>query len=149
MNDLQNQVNARVEDFVAEITELARQAAYEALTSALEHGQPMPGRGAVAAFRRRGGKRTPEELASMSASFLDYVTKNPGERMEHIAQQLGYSTPELNLPVKKLVSAGKLHLEGQKRATRYYPATSGENGASKASVTRSRKRKGRRRRKAA
>ena len=37
MDSLQNQVNARVEAFVAEITELARAAAYQALSGALDN----------------------------------------------------------------------------------------------------------------
>ena len=36
MDNLQTQVNARVEAFVAEITELARAAAYQALSGALD-----------------------------------------------------------------------------------------------------------------
>ena len=46
MDNLQNQVNARVEAFVAEITELARAAAYQALSAGVDTQSP------VAAARR-------------------------------------------------------------------------------------------------
>jgi hypothetical protein len=123
MDNLQNQVNARVEAFVAEITELARAAAYQALSAGLD--TPIAGgRGAAVAIRgRRGGKRTAEEIAQMADAFLAHVTANPGQRMEHIA------TPELTLPVRKLLADGKLRVEGQKRATQYYPADGGSGSA--------------------
>ena len=68
----------------------------------------------------------------MADSFLAYVTANPGQRMEHIARELGLATPELTLPVRKLLADGKLRVEGQKRATQYYPADSGGNGSAQA-----------------
>jgi hypothetical protein len=79
---------------------------------------------------RRGGKRTAVEIAQMADAFLAHVTANPGQRMEHIAKELGLPTPELTLPVKKLLADGKLRVEGQKRATEYHPAeTRGEDSA--------------------
>ena len=134
MDNLQNQVTVRVEAFVAEITELARAAAYQALNSALQHTQIPGGRGAILALGgRKGGKRTAEELAQMADAFLAYVTANPGQRMEHIAKELGVATPEFMLPVRKLLADGKLRVEGQKRATQYYPAESGGVGAGQSS----------------
>jgi hypothetical protein len=136
MDNLQNQVNARVEAFVAEITELARAAAYQALSSGLDGGQLVSGRGTTPILRgRRGGKRTADELAQMADAFLAHVTTNPGQRMEHIAKELGVATPELMLPVRKLLADGKLRVEGQKRATQYYPA----DGSGPAKTTRAAK----------
>jgi hypothetical protein len=130
MDNLQNQVNARVEAFVAEITELARAAAYQALSAGLEQTPTAGGRGATALIRgRRGGKRTAEEIAQMADAFLAHVTANPGQRMEHIAKELGLATPELTLPVKKLLADGKLRAEGQKRATQYHAADGGSGSA--------------------
>ena len=65
----------------------------------------------------------------MADAFLAHVTVNPGQRMEHIAREFGLATPELTLPVKKLLADGKLRVEGQKRATQYYPADSSGDGA--------------------
>ena len=130
MDNLQTQVNARVEAFVAEITELARAAAYQALSSGLDGGQLVSSRGATPILRgRRGGKRTADEIAQMADAFLAHVTANPGQRMEHIAKELGVATPEFMLPVRKLLADGKLRVEGQKRATQYYPADSDGDGS--------------------
>jgi predicted transcriptional regulator len=129
MDNLQQQVNARVEAFVAEITELARAAAYQALSAGLD--TPIAtGRSTSAAIRgRRGGKRTADEIAQMADAFFAHIAANPGRRMEHIAKELGVATSELSLPVKKLLAEGKLRVEGQKRATEYYPAESSGDGA--------------------
>jgi hypothetical protein len=136
MDNLQNQVNARVEAFVAEITELARAAAYQALSAGIDT-QIASGRGATVAIRgRKGGKRTAAEIAQMADAFLAHVTANSGQRMEHIAKELGLATPELTLPVRKLLADGKLRVEGQKRATQYYPA---DGGSSSAKTTRAAK----------
>jgi hypothetical protein len=130
MDNLQNQVNSRVEAFVAEITELARAAAYQALSAGLDHTQFVSGRGATTSLRgRTGGKRTGDEIAQMADAFLAHVTANPGQRMEYIAKELGVATPELMLPVRKLLADGKLRVEGQKRATQYYPADGGSGSA--------------------
>ena len=129
MDNLQQQVNARVEAFVAEITELARAAAYQALSGALDSPIAI-GSGMAPILRgRRGGKRTADEIAQMADAFLAYITTNPGQRMEHIARELGLATPELTLPVRKLLADGKLRVEGQKRATQYYPTESSGDGA--------------------
>jgi hypothetical protein len=129
MDNLQHQVNARVEAFVAEITALARAAAYQALSAGLD--TPIAGGHSVTvAMRgRRGGKRTAVEIAQMADAFLAHVAANPGQRMEHIAKELGFATPELTLPVKKLLADGKLRVEGQKRATQYHPVDGGGGSA--------------------
>jgi hypothetical protein len=130
MDNLQSQVNARVEAFVAEITELARAAAYQALSGAIDSPIAIGGGVAPMLRGRRGGKRTADEIAQMADAFLAHVTANPGQRMEHIARELGVATPELMLPVRKLLADGKLRVEGQKRATQYYPVdSSGDGGA--------------------
>ena len=66
--------------------------------------------GAIAPWRK-GGKRTAQEIAQMADAFLAHVTANPGQRMEHIAKELGLPTTELTLPVRKLLAERKLRVE--------------------------------------
>lgn len=134
MMDLQSQVNERVNAFVAEITELARQAAYEMLASSLDQedvggrARMFLTRGGTMQSRRKGAKRTGDELTAMADAFLAYIAEHPGQRMEVIAKELGYNTQELTLPVKKLLSSGKIQVEGQKRATSYFLASPSKSG---------------------
>jgi hypothetical protein len=70
--------------------------------------------------RKKGAKRTPEELEQLIKKLHSYVAKNPGQRIEQIASGLDISTKELNLPAKKLIGDKKLSTKGQKRATTYF-----------------------------
>ncbi|WP_428266574.1 hypothetical protein [Haliangium sp.] len=120
---IQDEVNARIEAFVAEIADLARDAARETLSATLGGAAPLRLGTAVGVGRRSGGKRTPEEITRAAEALYEYIATHPGERMEAIAAGMASSTQELSLPVKKLLSTGRIRTEGQKRATSYYPVT--------------------------
>ena len=79
-------------------------------------------RRAAAPTRAPGEKRPPAELAKLTEKLVAYIKGQPGQRMEAIAKALGTATRELNLPVKKLLAAKKIRIEGHKRATEYFPA---------------------------
>ena len=127
---IQDQVNARIDSFIADIAELAKEAARETLSVAL--GAGPSGFELSRDFsdfrrRRRGGKRSPDEISQMADTLIDYIGKNPGQRMESIARALDSSTQELTLPIKKLILGGRLRTEGQKRATSYFLAGPGDD----------------------
>jgi predicted component of type VI protein secretion system len=73
------------------------------------------------AARPPGAKRPPEELAATTAKLGAYIAKNPGLGIEAIGKALAIPTKDLALPVKKLLSSGKIKVTGEKRATRYFP----------------------------
>ncbi len=137
MNDVDRQIRDRVEAFVSELTDLIRQAALESVSEVLG-GQAVPavgsrrgGRPPRSRSRRRGGKRSPEEIDATTHRVLEYVQQNPGHGVEQMAMDLAANTKDLTLPIKKLLSNGDLLTEGQKRATKYY-ATSGAGAAATA-----------------
>lgn len=139
MNDVDRQIRDRVEAFVTELTDLVRQAALESVSEVLG-GQPVPGaarrrggRPPRPRMRRRGGKRSPEEIEATTRRVLDYVAQNPGHGVEQMATDLGVSTKDLTLPIKKLLSNGDLLTEGQKRATKYYATSGGGSPSSEGS----------------
>ena len=123
MSDFQNEMNRVVADFVAQITELARAAARDMIDEALGKGS----KGAFGGLSRRSGrggrgaKRTGDELEKLADNFHAFVTKHPGLRIEQINKQLGTTTKDLALPIRKLISDGLLSVKGQKRSTTYYP----------------------------
>lgn len=110
----------------------------ETVQQALAGGDaPRRGRrGAVAAGRRgasvavkaprgggraKGAKRSPDELEKLTGQLLTYIKGNAGQRIEQIADGMGTSTKELNLPAKKLLSTKAIKTKGHKRATQYFP----------------------------
>jgi hypothetical protein len=134
MSDFQNEMNRVVQGFVAQITELARRAAIDTLESAFGGGGGRSGRGAPVAAalaanlgrvgRPRGGrgaKRSSADLEALSERFGSFVAANPGLRIEQINKQLGTTTKDLALPIRKLISEGRVKAKGQKRSTTYFP----------------------------
>jgi hypothetical protein len=122
MSDFQTEMNRVVAGFVAQITELARRAAIDTLENALG----KRGGGASLALRNggggrgRGAKRTEAELDKLAETFHTYVAKHPGLRIEQINKQLGTSTKDLALPIRKLISEGAIKTKGEKRSTTYF-----------------------------
>ena len=131
MSDFQNEMNRTVQGFVAQISELARRAALETLESAFG-ARPARGPGrpsatatatpSVSVGRPRGGKgtkRTQADIDALAERVVSYVKTNPGLRIEQINKELGTTTKDLALPIRKLVSEGYLSSKGQKRSTTY------------------------------
>lgn len=135
MSDFQNDMNHAVQGFVAQITELARRAALETLESAFGGKAPrsqgtsmvaaaLPLSGPARAGRPRGGrgaKRTAANLEALSEKFAMYVKANPGLRIEQINKELGTTTKDLALPIRKLLADKEISVKGQKRSTTYFP----------------------------
>jgi hypothetical protein len=134
MSDFQNEMNRVVQGFVGQITELARRAAIDTLESAfggraVRSSAPAPAAAAAVASvgrvgRPRGGrgaKRSAADLEALSEQFASFVKANPGLRIEQINKQLGTTTKDLALPIRKLISEGVISAKGQKRSTTYFP----------------------------
>ncbi len=121
MSDFQAEMNRVVSDFVAQITELARAAARDMIDEALGKGSKGAfSVGRAARGRGRGAKRTSDELEKMADNFHAFVTKHPGLRIEQINKQLGTTTKDLALPIRKLLAEGALKTKGEKRSTAYF-----------------------------
>jgi hypothetical protein len=137
MSDFQNEMNHAVQGFVVQITELARRAAMNTLESAFGGQAGRGGRVTVGASpvlarggRARGGrgvKRTAADLEMLSEKFASFVKANPGLRIEQINKELGTTTKDLALPIRKLIAEGKITAKGQKRSTTYFAGKKAKN----------------------
>jgi hypothetical protein len=160
MSDFQSQINKLVESFVSQVTSVARQAAMDTLTSALgsaggavarrralggSDGAMVAfaggGRGGAAARRVKGAKRPQNEIEKTKERVNDFIRKNPGLRIEQINKELGTSTRDLSLPLRKLISDGAVRTEGEKRSTQYFPGDGKSRGDSGPSAPKRRKKK--------
>ncbi len=70
---------------------------------------------------KKGGKRSPEQLAKIDAAVQGFVKANPGKGVEHMAKSLGVPSGDLKSRVALLIDAKKLKKTGVKRATKYFP----------------------------
>jgi len=130
MSDFQTEMNRVVQGFVAQITDLARRAAIDTLESALG-GRGGRGRAGAPIGRPRGkgAKRSADDLDKLSEQFVQFVKDNPGLRIEQINKQLGTTTKDLALPIRKLLSEGALKAKGQKRSTMYFAGEGGRRSS--------------------
>jgi len=129
MSNFQQEMNQVVDGFVAQITELARRAALNTLEATFASQaagraptvSPPRGAAPVGRPRGRGAKRRPEDLEALSNQFSSFVKSHPGMRIEQINKELGTTTKDLALPIRKLVAEGLVSAKGNKRSTAYFP----------------------------
>lgn len=131
MAPFQDQISKLVNDFVAQVSALAREAAMEALEGALSGSPSSNGGGRRSAgaptvqitprLLPKGAKRPANQIEAVKAHLLDFIKSNPGQRVEQINKAIGTKTKELALPLKKLLAEGAIKSEGERRATAYYP----------------------------
>ena len=81
-----------------------------------------------ACLARNGVGRSPEqtrvrrsagEMDDLPDALLNYVRNNPGRRGEHIAAAMAADTTTIRPVMKRLIAAGKVKTEGQKRGMTY------------------------------
>ena len=73
------------------------------------------------------GDESPEDLEALSERFASFVKANPGLRIEQINKQLGTTTKDLALPIRKLIADGTLKAKGKKRSTTYFAGSKAKN----------------------
>jgi DNA-binding NtrC family response regulator len=148
MSNVETEIKSHVDSFVSQLSGLVRKAALEAVADALREGQPAAavtaaaprkaggrakaapapvepkkaGRPARAAkpTRKKGEKRSKEELAAMTQKVHEHIKANSGQGVEQIAKDLGTTTKELTLPIRKLLVEKKITSKGEKRASKYF-----------------------------
>lgn len=69
---------------------------------------------------RRRKKRTPEELKKLQSLIIKHIDKGQGPTMEELSVEMGKSTADLTLPMKKLVEGGWVRASGHTRSTSYF-----------------------------
>jgi len=120
MANLQSDIQRLVDGFVAQITELANRAAIEGLQQAVGRTAGKAGSIRIGRGRGKGAKRSATELEKTSEELFSFVVKNPGLRIEQINKQLGTTTKDLALPIRKMLADGSLKSKGKKRSTVYF-----------------------------
>jgi predicted transcriptional regulator len=72
-------------------------------------------------------------VGAMQGKVLGFIKSHPGLRIEEINRELGTTTKDLALPMRKLIAGKAIKTEGQRRATKYF-AGAAAKGAKKKST---------------
>jgi chromosome segregation ATPase len=67
-------------------------------------------------------RRSAGEISNLGDALLNYVRNNPGQRGEEIAAAMATDSVTIRPVMKKLIAAGKVATEGQRRGMTYSPA---------------------------
>ncbi len=124
MTDVHDRIEECIAAFAADMSEIVRRVAFESVSRVLA-GEPViapDDRRQKRTIRRGRGKRTRIEIERTTAALERYIRTAPGRCMEELSDDLGLSSRELALPVRRLLESGRIRTEGHKRATRYFPA---------------------------
>ena len=142
MLDPHREIQALVDNFVAELSDLAKRIALERIRAAFGIGAklagtklaplplPAPAPSPARATRGRRGQRNrrgSDEINALRGKLLSVITENPGRRAEDISAALGTKTAEIAPPLRRLVADRVVRTEGARRGTRYYLASPPES----------------------
>ena len=123
--NLAAELNQTIGEFQTKIAEITRRAAIDTLGAAFGRvGTAQTATLAMPVVRPHGqgnSKRPPSELSALSARFTSFVQHHPGLRIEQINKQLGTTTKDLALPIRKLIAEGTIMTKNKRRSTTYFP----------------------------
>jgi len=126
MENLQAQIEERINEMVGDVLVLIRRAANDAVNNALS-GTPATG-GAKAGSKRGKrrvskpqARRSPEELSALCERLYQAIDEQPGQGMAVYAEVLAVAGRDLGVVVKRLRKAGRVRTIGERDRTRYFP----------------------------
>ena len=111
-----------VASFIRETQEAANAAVERALQTSTVGIKPKVVRSQ--AGHQKVNRRSPTEIEQQSDDLLSLICKHPGESMSFFADKLGLTVRELNRPMVKLKSSGKIRSVGERNQTHYFPSVS-------------------------
>ncbi len=152
-------IRTLVDDFTSQLEQTIRRMALEQVQAALGGmaaparrgpGRPPKADGSAPVRRAaKGGKRDAASMEEMQNTLLAHVKANPGMRGEQIAAALKTDVGTMRLPMKKLIAAGSVRTEGERRGMQYFAGGGGGTTKSSKPVARAGKKSGKRRAKKA
>ena len=131
MLDPHREIQALVDNFVADLSELAKRIAIEQLKTAFTAGTKVTGT-KVTGTKVTGPPRVPvperpsrarrgqREIEALRDKLLATIAEQPGRRAEDINTALGTNTAQIAQPLRRLVVERLVRTEGARRGTRYF-----------------------------
>jgi len=126
MENLQAQIEERINAMVGDVLVLIRRATTDAINNVLSgttaasvaRPEPKPGKRRVSQPRAR---RSPEELSALCERLYQKIDEHPGQGMAVYAEVLAVATRDLGVVAKRLKKVGRVRTLGQRDRMRYFP----------------------------
>ena len=134
MLDPHREIQALVDNFVADLSELAKRIAITQLKTAFGAGAKLAGTklGSVKLpqlappapkqSRENRAQRGQREIEALRDKLMAAIAEQPGRRAEDISAALDTKTAEIAQPLRRLVAERLVRTEGARRGTRYFSA---------------------------
>ena len=144
MLDPQREIQALVDTFVADLSQLAKRIAIEQIKAAFELGAPPlppyvagssftltspPPAAPAARGRGRRAARDHRDVEGLRDKLVAVITEQPGQRTEDLNAALGTETQQIAPVLRKLVAEQHIRTEGARRGTRYFVNAQAEAAA--------------------
>jgi len=115
MKTLDARIQEHVDAFVGNVEQLIREMTLATVTRRMSVKKRPIGRG------QGWAKRKPEVLAELTERLYRAVCASPGASMRALSEAIEQTPRELQLPVHRLLSDGRIKKTGQRDQTRYFP----------------------------
>ncbi|HET9620323.1 MAG TPA: hypothetical protein VFP84_03075 [Kofleriaceae bacterium] len=141
MLDPQREIQALVDTFVADLSQLAKRIAIEQIKAAFQYGAPSlppytsspsvpapaptfqltsPPSAPAPRGRGRRARNEAADLEGLRNKLVAVITETPGQRTEDLNAALGTETQQIAPVLRKLVADQHIRTEGARRGTRYF-----------------------------
>ena len=147
MSSAKDEIRARLDAFVKELSDLVRRETLGEIAEALKNAErpspsrrtgppvetasapaerkvavrkPGPSVKAPIAAPSAGQQPVPELLTQLMERIHNHIKANPGQGVGPISMSLGTSNKDLRLPIRMLVDENKVTSTGNTRGTRYF-----------------------------
>lgn len=126
MENLQTQIEERINVMVGEVLVLLRRVANDAINNALSGTAATVGSGAAPERGKQRvskpqAKRSPAELKDLSERLYQKIDEQPGQGMAVYAEALAVAARDLGVVMRRLKKDGRVRTVGERDRTRYFP----------------------------
>jgi hypothetical protein len=140
MLDPHREIQALVDHFVADLSDLAKRIAIDRIKTAFSTGAKFVPPVSAAPVRTSRARRGQREIEALRTRLLDAIAEQPGIRTEDLNAVLGTRTAQIAPLLRRLVADRLVRTEGARRGTRYFTAGppdahNGRRGSQEASAT--------------
>jgi hypothetical protein len=123
MLDPHREIQALVDNFVADLSELAKRIAIEQVKTAFSTGAKFVAPVITAPERSTRARRGQHEIDALRSKLVAAIMEQPGRRTEDLNAVLGTRTAQIAQLLRRLVADRVVRTEGARRGTRYFAAT--------------------------